>query len=86
MKGLINLVQSVACFKTVNVILIFQRREVIRHLILRNLAKKTCHLESEIESSDSGEEWGNESTVLFSNNGIDNCQFKERVFAETTKL
>ena len=42
---------------------------MIRHLILRNLAKKSCYVESETESSDSDEEQNSETAVSFANNG-----------------
>lgn len=43
-------------------LIIFQRREVIRHLILRNLAKTSCqYVESETESTDSYEEQNSET-------------------------
>lgn len=43
-----------------------ERREVIRNLVLRYLAKKSCHSETETESSDSEEE--NEAAMSLTNN------------------
>ncbi|KAJ7372250.1 hypothetical protein OS493_019694 [Desmophyllum pertusum] len=49
-----------------------ERREVIRHLILRNLAKKSSHPASGTESNDSDEENENEATAgPFVNSGLD---------------
>jgi len=43
-----------------------ERREVIRNLVLRYLAKTSCHSETETESSDSEE--GNEAESTLTNN------------------
>ena len=53
---------------------LFQRREVIRHLVLRNLAKKSYHSEDGTESIDSGEENQNEATVPFEESGLEASQ------------
>lgn len=50
---------------------IFQRREVIRHLVLRNLAKTFHHSEDGTESIDSDEENDNDVTVPFEESGLD---------------
>lgn len=59
----------------------------MRHLILRNLAKKSCHLESGNESDDSHEEYDIESTVSFPNNGgTGNFPHKENGYTGKTYL
>lgn len=57
-----------------------QRREVIRSLILRNLAKKSHHTEAETEPVDSDEENENEVAVTVLE---DNCLHTSQV---NTKL
>ncbi|KAJ7372245.1 Short transient receptor putative channel 4 [Desmophyllum pertusum] len=62
-----------------------ERRDVIRHLILRNLAKKSYDLESGAESaSDSDAEEDNE--VSSATNGLENGQSNEDITMETAKL
>ena len=58
---------------------------MIRHLILRNLAKKSYDLESGAESaSDSDAEEDNE--VSSATNGLENGQSNEDITMETAKL
>lgn len=47
---------------------------MIRHLVLRNLAKKSYHSEDETESIDSDEENENETTVPFEEGGLETSQ------------
>ena len=47
---------------------------MIRHLILRNLAKKSYQTEAGTESIDSDEENENEVTVTFEDSGLDTSQ------------
>ena len=62
----------------VSLSMIFQRREVIRHLILRNLAKKSYHTESGTESIDSDEQNDNEATAgSFVNSGLDTSELND---------
>jgi len=51
--------------------ILFQRREVIRHLVLRNLAKKSYYSEDGTESIDSDEENENEVTAQFEETALD---------------
>ena len=52
-------------------IFVFQRREVIRQLVLRYLARKSCHSGIETESNDSDEEYDNEAAASFTTNGLE---------------
>ncbi|KAJ7372248.1 hypothetical protein OS493_019692 [Desmophyllum pertusum] len=61
-----------------------ERREVIRQLILRNLARKSCDLESGTESSDSETE--EENDVSSATNGLEGSQSNRIVNMEITKL
>jgi len=51
-----------------------QRREVIRHLVLRYMAKKSCYSETGIESSDSEEEHDGEASAAQTTNNLENGQ------------
>ena len=56
---------------------------MIRHLILRNLAKTSAyHSESGAESTDSGDENDNEATAPFAETGLDTSQTKDIVTME----
>ena len=52
---------------------------MIRHLVLRNLAKKSYHAENGNESIDSDEENENEATVLVEESGLDTSQSNDVV-------
>ena len=54
--------------------MLFQRREVIRHLVLRNLAKKSYHLDDGTESIDSDKENEDEATLPFEESGLEMSQ------------
>jgi len=47
---------------------------VIRHLVLRNLSKKSYHSEDGAESIDSDDENENETTVPFEESGLETSQ------------
>ena len=57
---------------------------MIRQLILRNLARKSCDLESGTESSDSETE--EENDVSSATNGLEGSQSNRIVNMEITKL
>lgn len=56
---------------------LIQRREVIRHLVLRNLAKRSYHSEDGTESIDSDEENENEAKVPFEEGGLETIQLND---------
>ncbi|KAJ7372243.1 Short transient receptor putative channel 1 [Desmophyllum pertusum] len=65
-----------------------ERREVIRHLILRNLAKKSYHPETgtELNASQGESDHEHETTVFFANSGLQASQSNGIATMETTKM